>query len=116
MSELDWQYNSWFTIVLVGVAFSQNVTVLLYATGPSRLPTLGLKGAANGRAVAVGLRAVFLVSALLLIKQRFTVLKNWITLAGWRALNRQFRNALPIAGTFISATLSMRCRSFELPT
>lgn len=134
MGQLAWHYIAWFTIVIAGVALCQNITVTLYATGRSRLPfygnllelpanallsyalingvwgfpALGLSGAAIGSAVAVGLRAAFLVAVLLVLTPGFTALPWRSVAAARRAIRYHFGNALPIAGTFISATLALQ--------
>ena len=134
MGRLAWDYIAWFTLVIAGVALCQNITVTLYATGRSRLPLygnllelpvnallsyalingawgfplLGLSGAAIGSAVAVGLRAAFLLAVLRFLKPDFARFPWASVRTARRAVRHHVDNALPIAGTFISATLSLQ--------
>jgi len=134
MAALGWHYMAWFTLVIAGVALCQNITVSLYAIGRSRppfyanllelpanallsyalinglwgFPPLGLQGAAIGSAVAVALRAAFLVATLHVLKPGFARVSRQSVNVAWLAIRHHFRHAMPIAGTFISATLALQ--------
>jgi len=125
-------YLRWFLPVFAGVAVCQHVTVMLYATGRSRLPfyanlvelpvnaaasaalvhgigplpALGLIGAAIGSAIAVGLRAALLLAARRHLRLAYPVNGSAPLAATRAALPAHVRHAVPIAGTFVSATLA----------
>lgn len=125
-------YLLWFVPVFAGIAVCQHVTVMLYATGRSRLPfyvnlvelpvnaaasavlihgigpvpALGLTGAAIGSTIAVTLRAALLLGARRRVRLAPPVDDAPVLAAMRAALPGHVRHAVPIAGTFISATLS----------
>ncbi len=122
-----------FTIVIGGVAICQTISVFFYATGHARLPffskilelpcnalisyaliygvaglpEMGLRGAAIGSAVAVLLRTVFLVTCLLSPPYRYLLTPAWTRHSIVTSLRAYLDNALPIAGTAISISLSV---------
>lgn len=132
VADAAFAYLRWFVLVIAGVALCQHVTVMLYATGRSRLPffvnlvelpvnaaasaalihgigpvpPLGLKGAAIGSAIAVGLRAVLLFEARRRSRLAWPVDDEPVLAATRAALPGHVRHAVPIAGTFVSATVS----------
>ena len=125
-------YLGGFLPALAGIALCQHVTVMLYATGRSRLPfhvnlaelpvnaaasaalihglgpvpALGLTGAAVGTSIAVGLRAALLLTARRRLRLAYPVDGASASAATRAALPGHVRHALPIAGTFVSATVS----------
>ena len=132
IAEMTSSYLLIFTIAIVGIAISQNISVYFYSTGRPKLPfyskvvelpvnafiswvliyglvgfpALGLQGAAIGSAIAVLLRALFLVSALVWSNQHFLLNAQWLGGSFLLAIKRHLKNALPIAGTFISMNMS----------
>lgn len=116
------------TIFIAGIAASQNISVFLYATGNPKIPfysklielpvnalvsyTLiygvwgmpnwGVTGAAVGSAVAVLLRCVFLFCYLYRQNYAYLLTSGWTNNSFRSAVSTHLRNALPIAGTFIS--------------
>lgn len=117
-----------FTAAIAGIAICQNISVFLYATDTPKipfyskvlelpfnavvsyalvyglwgLPTLGVAGAAIGSVLAVLLRLVFLVSFLLREKLAYLLSTGWLNGSVRESLAQHLRNAMPIAGTFIS--------------
>jgi len=132
IADLASSYLLIFTIAIVGIAVCQNISVYFYSTGKPKLPfyskvlelpvnaliswvliyglwgfpALGLPGAAIGSAIAVLLRAVFLVAAMVWHKQRHLLTSEWSSGSFPTALRTHLFNALPIAGTFISMNMS----------
>jgi putative MATE family efflux protein len=122
-----------FTVVIAGLAICQHISVFLYATGKPKLPfysivlelpfnallsygliygyaglpELGLVGAALGSAVSVWLRAIFLCICLYIAKTEFLFYPGWSQNSFSASVANHLRNALPIAGTFISMHLSV---------
>ena len=132
VATMAYEYLKVFSLVAIGVAFSQNITVFFNATGNSRipfyaniieipvnvivslvliygylgLPEMGLTGAAIGSAVAISCRTIFLLS--FYAKQQT---KNGITTENppekltFADIKYHLKYATPIAGTFISAVI-----------
>nr|CAA6806405.1 MAG: Unknown protein [uncultured Thiotrichaceae bacterium] len=131
LADLAYEYLSIFSIAVFGVSISQHITAFFNATGNSKLPfyanilelpinvavslvlihgmwgfpEMGLAGAALGTSIAVLCRSLFLIT--LLRRLKASPLKgnqlSHISLAGIR---NHFKNALPIAATFVSMVLS----------
>lgn len=121
-----------FMAVIVGVAICQNISVFFYATGRPKLPfysklielpfnallsyaliygaagfpELGLAGAAIGSAAAVLIRTIYLVCCLYVQKFDGLFLSGWAKSTFTGTVIQHLRNALPIAGTFISMNLA----------
>ena len=127
-----WTYLKIFSIVIFGEAIGQCIASFFNGCGRSKLPLygyiislpvniltsialihglwgmpqLGVAGAAVGSAVAITLQTSFWI--FLLVKKD----KDTLLVTGWRqgtfakTLARHFRFSLPIAATFISATLA----------
>lgn len=133
MGQLAWEYTRVFLLVIVGVAACQNFTVYFNATGKSRVPfysnlvelpfnvflsytlihgafgfpALGLAGAAWGSAVAVCIRAVFLIVYLLPEKDRIVCAPNGILRRFRSLVVKHWIQAWPVAATYITMSLSM---------
>lgn len=116
------------TVVIAGIAICQNISVYLYATdtpkipfyskllelpfnavisyafvyGAWGMPALGVPGAAIGSALAVMLRLVFLIGFLYRKKFAYLLSAGWFKNSIRASIEQHLRNALPIAGTFIS--------------
>jgi len=116
------------TIFVAGIAASQNISVFMYSTGNPRIPLyskllelpvnalvsyaliygvwgmpeLGVQGAAIGSAVSVLLRCVFLFWYLYREKYAYLLTPGWTKNSFADSVSTHLRNALPIAGTFIS--------------
>ena len=121
-----------FTLAIIGISICQNISVFFYATGKPRLPfysklielpfnallsyaliygyaglpKLGLAGAAIGSVVAVSFRAIFLCWCLFLSDSGWLVRSGWLRSGVVASVAHHLKNALPIAGTFISMNLS----------
>lgn len=121
-----------FTVVILGVAVCQNISVYFYSTGKPKLPfyskllelpvnalislvliygllgmpEMGLRGAAVGSAIAVLLRMCFLVFALFATGQGFLWSAGASSQPFLQMVRKHLKNALPIAGTFISMNLA----------
>lgn len=133
MAEMAYDYLRMFSVVTIGVALCQNITVYFNATGNSRIPfyanvfelpvnvatsllfiygllgfpELGLTGAALGTAIAVLCRTLFL-TIFFIRKQRQDDLihdakPDALTFAD---VKHHLKFATPIAGTFVSAVLA----------
>ena len=127
------RYLSIFCFVFLGVALSQNLTAYFNASGNSRvpfysnlielpvnvmlsfllihgqagLPAMGLAGAAVGTLVAVLVRSLFLVACLYAGGQGEILRGGWQRGRLLHQLRLHFAQAWPIAGSFISMTLSL---------
>ena len=125
---MAYNYLRLFSLVTIGVALSQNITVYFNATGNSRIPfyaniieipvnilvslvfiygflgmpALGLTGAALGSTIAVLCRTLFLLS--FYSKQQGNRLQKIVKLSK-QDLLYHLKYATPIAGTFISAVV-----------
>ncbi len=132
ISTMASDYLLLFTLIIVGVAYSQNISVYFYSTGRPRypffskllelpingliswlliygiagFPEMGIQGAAVGSAVAVLLRGVFLTMVMMLHANRFLLTAAWSGGSPWSSVQLHLSNALPIAGTFISMNMS----------
>ena len=133
MAIMSIDYLKIFSVVLVGAALSQNITVYFNATGNSRLPfyanlfelpinvvvsymlihgllglpALGLIGAAIGSAIAVSCRMLFL---LIFYAKQQTKLADYREVQSnkltYTDIKYHLKYATPIAGTFVSAVLA----------
>ena len=133
MAIMSIDYLKIFSVVLVGAALSQNITVYFNATGNSRLPfyanlfelpinvvvsymlihgliglpALGLIGAAIGSAIAVSCRMLFL---LIFYAKQQTKLADYRDVQSnkltYTDIKHHLKYATPIAGTFVSAVLA----------
>jgi len=129
---MAYDYLKVFSLVTMGVAFSQNITVYFNATGNSRIPfyaniieipvnviisaiyiygffgfpALGLIGAAIGSAVAILCRTLFLVLFYSKdqIKQGITKQNKPVKLTA-ADVKYHLKYATPIAGTFVSSVI-----------
>lgn len=127
------RYLSIFCFVFLGVALSQNLTAYFNASGNSRvpfysnlielpvnamlsfllihgqagLPAMGLAGAAVGTLVAVLVRSLFLLACLYAGGQGEILRGGWQRGRLLHQLRLHFAQAWPIAGSFISMTLSL---------
>ena len=116
------------TVLFLGLAASQNISVFLYATdnpkipfysnllelpvnallsysliyGVWGMPELGVVGAAIGSAVAVLLRCVYLTCYLYSKNFSYLISPGWFNGSIKSAVFTHLNNALPIAGTFVS--------------
>lgn len=132
IAQMATEYLLVFTLVLLGVAYCQNVSVYFYATGRPRLPffsklielpvnalvswlliygvggfpEMGIQGAAVGSAVAVLLRAVFLSAVLFYQSHAFLLRAAWSGGSPLASVRLHLAHAIPIAGTFISMNMS----------
>ncbi|WP_435237556.1 MATE family efflux transporter [Psychromonas sp. PT13] len=133
MATMAYHYLQAFSLVTIGVAISQNITVYFNATGNSRLPfyaniiempvnvgvsliliygyigfpAMGLTGAAIGSAIAVTCRAIFLITCYTK-KQRKSGITNSNKPSKLTAADVKYHltYATPIAGTFISSVIA----------
>jgi putative MATE family efflux protein len=133
MAEMAYDYLRMFSVVTIGVALCQNITVYFNATGNSRIPfyanvfelpvnvatsmlfiygllgfpELGLTGAALGTAIAVLCRTLFLTMFFLRKQRQDEVVRDAkpeaLTFAD---VKHHLKFATPIAGTFVSAVLA----------
>ena len=126
-------YLSIFCLVFLGVALSQNLTVFFNASGNSRvpfysnlielpvnavlsfllihghggLPSMGVAGAAVGTLIGVLVRSLFLLICLYSSAQAAPLTQGWPSGRRWQNVRSHFAQAWPIAGSFISMTLSL---------
>ncbi|RVU84144.1 hypothetical protein EOL70_11695 [Leucothrix sargassi] len=128
--DLSYNYLKIFSVVILGVSVSQNITVFFNATGNSRIPLyanflelpvnvvvslvliygflgfaeMGLAGAAIGSAVAVTSRALFLVA----FYKKKQVIEGGLPSPQLTpaAVKSHWNYATPIAGTFVSMILA----------
>ena len=133
IAQQAFQYLSIFCLVFVGVAISQNLTAFFNASGNSRvpfysnlielpinallsfllihgqagMPAMGLAGAAVGTLVAVLVRSLFLLVCLYTGPQGKLLGRGWPPGRLLHNLRLHFAQAWPIAGSFISMTLSL---------
>jgi putative MATE family efflux protein len=132
VASMAYDYLRTFSLVTLGVAFSQNITVFFNATGNSRIPfyaniieipvnviisiifvygligfpELGLTGAAIGTVIAVMCRTLFLL--LFYAKQQNkeeNCLENRAVNLTKADVLYHLKYATPIAGTFVSAVI-----------
>lgn len=129
MAAKSFGYLKVFSVVLIGVALSQNITVYFNATGNSKLPfyanlfelpvnvvvsyilihgllglpALGLIGAALGSAVAVLCRTLFLLA---FYAKQYKQPNEAIQRLTGHDVKYHLKYATPIAGTFVSAVLA----------
>lgn len=122
-----------FTLAIAGIAICQNISVFLYATDTPKIPfyskllelpfnavvsyalvfgvwgfpALGVAGAAIGSALAVFLRLLFLTGYLLRHKFAYLLSAGWLENSVKASVTQHLRNALPIAGTFISMNFAL---------
>ena len=133
MAEMAYNYLKMFSVVTIGVALCQNITVYFNATGNSRIPfyanifelpvnvavslvfiygllgfpELGLTGAALGSAIAVLCRTIFLITFYKKQQQKQGNSKQNCPDKLTRAdVQYHLKYATPIAGTFVSAVLA----------
>lgn len=132
IATMSYNYLKIFSLVTIGVAISQNITVYFNATGNSRipfyaniveipvniavslaliygligLPELGLVGAAIGTAVAVSCRTLFLF-AFYVNQQTSKEKQNTINKLTKANIKYHLKYATPIAGTFVSSVIAM---------
>ena len=132
MAEKSKDYLLIFTGVIVGVSISHNITVLFNGTGNSKLPfysnlielpinaglsyvliyghwgfpELGLSGAAWGSVIAVCMRTLFLLGALIITKQVFIISSGWLKGSFSQSLSHHYRQSIHIAITFISMSMT----------
>ena len=129
---MAYDYLRTFSMVTIGVAISQNITVYFNATGNSRipfyaniieipvnvvvslvliygflgLPEMGLVGAAIGSAVAISSRTLFLLSFYAKKQAEKGVTKeNRPDKLTFADVKYHLQYATPIAGTFVSAVI-----------
>ncbi|MEL0629687.1 MATE family efflux transporter [Psychromonas aquatilis] len=127
---MSYHYLQTFSLVTIGVALSQNITVYFNATGNSRipfyaniieipvnvvvslifiygligLPELGLVGAAIGSTVAVSCRTLFLL--MFYLKQQDEKKTDTQKLTK-ENVKYHLKYATPIAGTFVSSVIAV---------
>lgn len=133
MAVLAYDYLKVFSIVTIGVALSQNITVYFNATGNSRIPfyanlfelpinvlfsvlfiygflgfpELGLTGAALGTAIAVMSRTLFLIHLYSKKQKKQEDTQQYqLKKLTRNDVQHHLKYATPIAGTFISAVLA----------
>ncbi len=133
IAEQAYAYLSVFCLVFLGVAVSQNLTVFFNASGNSRvpfysnlielpvnavlsfllihgyggLPAMGVAGAAVGTLIGVLVRSLFLLVCLYSGAQAAPLTQGWPTGRRLHDVRSHFAQAWPIAGSFISMTLSL---------
>ena len=133
MAAMSQQYLLIFSLVIIGVCISHNITVLFNGTGNSKLPfysnlvelpinavlsyaliyghwglpEMGLSGAAWGSVVAVGIRAIFLVASLYFTQQRFILQSGWAKGSFIASLKHHYQQSIHIAVTFTIMSLTM---------
>jgi len=133
MAQRSNEYLRIFTGVIVAVSISQNITALSNATGNSKLPfysnllelpinagisylliygvwgfpEMGLAGAAWGSVIAVSTRALFLIGSLFVTKKTFLLIDGWLKHNFILTLRNHFKQAAPIAATFITMVMTM---------
>jgi len=120
------------TGVIAGMAICQNISVFLYATDKPKIPfycnivelpfnaavsyalvygmwgmpQLGIAGAAIGSVLAVMLRMIYLTSFLYRKQFSYLLSADWFENSISHSVIEHLKNALPIAGTFISMNFS----------
>lgn len=96
-------------VPLLGYCLSVPINVLCSVAlihGLWGLPAFGVAGAAMGSALAIGAQAVFLVVQLRRVDGNLTGVAGWHNGTFAKTLRRHVVFALPIAATFVSATLA----------
>lgn len=133
MATMAYSYLQAFSLVTIGVAISQNITVYFNATGNSRLPfyaniieipvnvgislvliygfigfpEMGLTGAAIGSAIAVSCRSLFLLTFYRRKQKKLGITKdNKPEKLTFIDIKYHLTYATPIAGTFISSVIA----------
>ena len=134
VATLAQQYLSVFSLVILGEAIGQSLSSYFNGCGQTKiplysfclsvpvniiasiiliygyfgLPAFGVKGAAMGSVIAIMVQVAFLVYRLQRHSGYLRRLKGWRQLSFFKTLYRHFAFSLPIAATFVSATLSLQ--------
>ena len=132
IGEMAWTYLSIFTIVIFGEALGQTVASYFNGCGRTKIPLIGyclsvpinviasyalihglwglpaygVAGAAMGSALGISVQTLYLISQALRIDGRLRRVAGWQRTTYRHAVRRHVAFSLPIAATFISATVA----------